>query len=701
MITVNGPNGVTINFPDGTDEATIASVMSKAMGGSAAPSAETPKAPDYGTTNAAARGVAQGVSAGFYDELRGLVEAGGAKSNDPASLYKLIGGAFKYWTGDKAAEKQYDETAKRERAITKTAEEQHPVVSIGGNILGGIALPVGATLNAATLPARMGRGAAVGAGYGALSGLGEGEGAADSMSRAATGAVFGGAVGGAAAPIVEGTIQLGRAALNPVLSNLRGVRDPEGEAARRVVESLRRDVDADPNALTRLTPQEFANTPQASLVDVGGETTRALARSAANTSPEGRMALQGRMDDRYYTQGDRAVDWLNRNFNFPDAAARQEALEQAARSGNNAAYRRAYREGSEGIWSPELERLASSDAVSAAMQKAARNASDESVISGYGAMNPRITFTPDGRMQFNRAPNGMPTYPDLQYWDLVRRELSGAARAAGHGTTEQRRFNAFARAMNEELDRLVPSYQAARQGAAAAFGAENALEAGQNFVTHRMGNREAARELARMTPQERQLFQDGFISRFVDSLRETGDTRNILNKIGESPAARQRLTMVLGQQRATELEAMLRIEGIMNLPRQAVQGNSTTARQLAELGLAGGAVSYGGISAYNMDPANMTAAAVAGALVAGRRHIDQRVAQRVAEMLVSRDPDVFRRGVQAVARNQRMMDSLRAADKRLASVSGQQTPVGLVGPQGPAISRAEEGQPEVPGPLPY
>jgi hypothetical protein len=697
-ITVNGPNGVTINFPDGTDEKTISSVMQQAITGKAA---EKSSAPDKGGADAFARGTAQGLSAGFYDELRGLVEAGGAKANDPASLYKMLSGAYKYWTGDKAAEKQYNETAKRERELTKTAEEQHPVASIGGNILGGIALPVGATANAATLPARMGRGAAVGAGYGALSGVGEGEGAADSLSRGATGLALGGALGGAAPAVFEGALQLGRHTLNPVISNIRGVRDPDGEAARRVVESLRRDVDTDPNALTRLTPQEFANTPQASIIDVGGETTRALARSAANTSPEGRMALSGRLDDRYYTQSDRFVNWLNRSFNYPDAAARQEALENVARTTNRAAYTRAYREGADGLWSPELERLAGSDAVVAAMQRAASKSRDESIVSGYGAMNPRITFSPSGVMQFNRAPNGMPTYPDLQYWDLVRRELSDEAQRAGRGTSDARRLESFARSMNAELDRLVPSYQAARQGAAAAFGAENALEAGQNFVTHRMGNRDAMRELARMTPQERQLFQDGFISRYVDSLRETGDARNILNKIGESPAARERLTMVLGQQRATELEAMLRIEGIMNLPRQAVQGNSTTARQLAELGLAGGAVSYGGISTYNMDPANMTAAAVVGALVAGRRHIDQRVAQRVAEMLVSRDPDVFRRGVQTVARNQRMMDALRSTDKRLASVGGQQTPVGIPALQGPSVSRAEEGEPEVPRPPGY
>ena len=32
-ITVNGPNGVTVNFPDGTDSETIGRVMAQATGG--------------------------------------------------------------------------------------------------------------------------------------------------------------------------------------------------------------------------------------------------------------------------------------------------------------------------------------------------------------------------------------------------------------------------------------------------------------------------------------------------------------------------------------------------------------------------------------------------------------------------------------------------------------------------------------------
>jgi hypothetical protein len=198
------------------------------------------------------------------------------------------------------------------------------------------------------------------------------------------------------------------------------------------------------------------------------------------------------------------------------------------------------------------------------------------------------------------------------------------------------------------------------------------------------------------TATERQLFQDGFISRYIETLNKVGDRRDVLNKIAENPAAREKLNMVLGPRRSQELEAMLRIEGILDLPRQAVKGNSTTARQLVELGVAG---SYGGVSAYQTDPQGIAQSLLLGAFVARGRNTDQRVARRVAEMLVSHDPRVFQQGLNMVARNQRLMDSIRGLDQRIARLGGEQSaraPVPAL--QSMGTGRAEDQQPNVPRP---
>ena len=659
--------------------------------------------PDRGAIDAGARGVAQGLTANFGDEIRGLVEASGANPDEPASVYKLISGALKYWGGDAGAKKSYDEAVQRERELNKTAEEQHPVASVGGNILGAVALPIGAGAGAASLGGRMAVGAGTGAILGGAAGAGEGSGAADRITRGATGAAIGGALGGSAPAVIEGVVQGGRAAFTPLANTIRGIRDPEAEAARRVATGLQRDIQADPNAVNRMTPQEFAASVQsggpATVMDLGGETTRALARSAANTSPEGRAALGRTINERFEGQTGRVTGWLRNTFHFPDAAAQADALETVGRTVNRANYTRAMREGDRSIFSPELDRLMGSPAVVDAMRKASTSGKDRAITQGMGAMRQGVTVE-NGVVTFTRGPNGVPTYPNLAFWDATKRELDDAANAAARAgrNGEAGTLRDLARTLRGELDNHVPSYQQARAGAAHFFDAENALEAGQNFVSKSMTSADARRALAQMSPQERQLFQDGFVSRFIETLDNVGDRRSILNKIAESPAAREKLNIAIGRQRAQELEAGLRVEGIMDLARNAVQGNSTTARQLAELGLAGGTygMSGGGLNPFT-DPAAVVNAALVYGAAKGHGKINEAVSRKVAELLTSSDPAKLVRGIQMVARNNALFSSLRSADRGLARVGGEQA-ANMPVMQAAGIGRAEEQQPNVPRP---
>jgi hypothetical protein len=413
-----------------------------------------------------------------------------------------------------------------------------------------------------------------------------------------------------------------------------------------------------------------------------GTSVHPLARSAANTSPEGRQLLNRAIDDRFEGQSERIADAINSMAHYPNATAQAEALRQSQSAANNVNYARAMQEGSRGIWNPELERMASSNIVADAMKKAASVAQDEAVMGGYAGMNPKISFTPDGRIQFGRGPTGAPTYPDLQFWDLTRRQLSNSAQMAQRtGDMEgARRFGTFAQRLNAILDQEVPSYAAARAGHAAFAGAQDALEAGRNYATQqgfRIDNQAARTAIMRMTPQERQLFQDGFASALVQKIRSMPDRRNVLNSIAGSGAAREQMQIALGPQRAAQVEAMLRVEGVMDLARGAVQGNSTTIRQLAELGLAGGAsATLGGGNPLTGDPASLlNAALMYGALRGGRAGlatVDQRVATQVARLLASNDPAQVRFGAQMLGRNRGLLDNLRRADVALARAGSVQ-----------------------------
>ena len=663
-----------------------------------------------GMGEAIGRGIQQGATFNFGDEITGLKAASGipAAAQTVASVIPganliapVVGAArmgYDALTGGNTATDAYTQASEAQREANNQAQSQRPGSYLAGNVAGAVAVPVGGILNAATMPARIGRGIAVGAGAGGLAGAGEGESAADRASRATFGAGIGGVIGGAAVPVVDAAGALVRSATQPIANTLRGFRDPEGEAARRVVTAMRRDAGAGDLGITapEYAASRAAGTPVAN-VDIGGETTRALARSAANTSPEARGALTRMSDARFETQGPRTASFIQNLVGLPaDAPATREGLKDLARRVNEPLYKRAYEKGADGIWTPEIERLASSEAVVGAMQSALKKVSDENVISGYGAMNPRITFSQDGRIQFNRKPNGMPAYPDLQFWDLTRRELSDAAKNAGYGTSEARRLETLAKSLNKELDRAVPEYGAARGTAARFFDVGDALEAGEAFLTQK-SVKEMAPVWGKMSPVEKTLFAEGFTSSLIDKINKVGDRRSILNAIDNSTDARQRLNMALGPQKANELRAFLRVEGVMDKMRGAL-GNSTTARQLIESGLAGGAtLGYSGDPTTAMSAAGAWMALRYGGKLAGQK-IDQGVARRVGEMLASNDPAILRKGIQLVSKSGGLQKALRAIDDQIAKFGGVQTEKGFIPIQSVSAPRAEDEQPNVNGP---
>jgi hypothetical protein len=207
-----------------------------------------------------------------------------------------------------------------------------------------------------------------------------------------------------------------------------------------------------------------------------------------------------------------------------------------------------------------------------------------------------------------------------------------------------------------------------RQSANHDLGAKDAFEAGQTFVTNKMPTGAARRAIARMSPADKQRFQDGFVSRLLETLRQVPDRRSVVNQIAQSPAARERLAVALGPQRAREVQAMLHVEDILDLARPAAQGGASRARELAELGLAGGADAAGG-EVRNPDPTSIMSAALIYGAARGRHVIDPRAAQQVAGMLTSKDPRQLAMGIRLLASNQRMLAAIQTTDAALGGIA--------------------------------
>ncbi len=581
----------------------------------------------------------------------------------------------------------FSEELGKVREYAKRTEAEHPtaetVGEVGGGIYGmgvaGAAAPAAMGMSG-TLPQMMGRGAVSGAGIGAVDALARGQ---DPTTQGAIGAA-----GGVAGPLVGKGVS---AVAAPVMRTLKGGVDPAGEASRRVAGALKSDAGKGLGA-SEVAAAKKAGQP-AMVMDVGDETTRALARSAANVSPEARSIITKPIEQRFEQQGERLNNWLGTTFHYPNAQAQEAALDKVAKEVNRPAYQRAYEKGSEGMWSPKLEQIASSDSGAAAMQAAIRAAKDEAIVSGYGAMRPNITFTPDGRIQFTKGAKGVPTYPDLQFWDLTRRQLSDAANAAARSgrDSEARRLGTLATDLNKELDRLVPDYKKARQGAAKFFNAENALEAGQAAVTSKMKNREISEGLAKMSPLERQLFQDGYVDRLMQTIRESPDRRDVAGRLLNSEAARERLELAVGPDRAQEFTSFVNIENIMDFARDALK-NSTSVRQLFELGLAGSVATgydkFTGTPIYS--PETIINAALTYGAARGHRMVDQRVAVQIAKMLTSQDPQQLQRALTIVASNPGMKSALENADAAITAT--------IIRGSVPAVLRQEPKQQEQPQP---
>jgi hypothetical protein len=464
-------------------------------------------------------------------------------------------------------------------------------------------------------------------------------------TRAAVSAGVGGAL-----PVVGAAARGVTAAVKYPLNRLQAAVNPDAAAGKAVQSAVAADRAA-PRG-TPLTAQEIVRGRAAGqdlrTMDLGGgEATRALARSAANQSPEARSMLLNVIDERHAGQGPRTAEFVNALVSRPgqqvNSDMTREALETAARSARKPLYDTAYKDGEGGLMTPILTRLAESPAVKTTLP-AAMNTIKNRVAAGLPSTA--------------RGPNGY----TLEFWDIVKRRLGdqeGKLKRSGAKSAALELGN-IRRALTDELDTLVPSYKPARGTAESFFKANNALEAGENFVTGKFRMEAARRALAGMTPQERDLFSEGFASRFIETVRKTGDSRNILNAINASPAARERFTVALGPNRARSMEAFLRVEGIMDLMRNAVSGNSSTARQLVELGLLGA----GGYSYSNEDPHGLLMAALAFGGSRANAAINRRVAERVAKMLLSDNPQQVMQGLKQVGSTP-MLDALRNVDKAL------------------------------------
>lgn len=471
-------------------------------------------------------------------------------------------------------------------------------------------------------------------------------------TRAAISAGLGGVLApGVPSALAKPILDVGKN--NPVTSSFRAVFRPEAEAARKVGQAI----DVDTRTARGLTPDQTTQAlarDDLAIMDTGGEATGRLARAASNLSPEAGNVLNKAVDERFESQATRTLETLRNLVTSPGNAAKtREELEMAARTARAPFYAKAYNEGAGGIMDSALAQLQTAPVMQDALKTAERMVQNR-VATGK-------SISPKGT-------NG----PTLEYWDQVKRALDdkfsslsrSGERAAAADVAEIRTQ------LLDRLDSMVPAYKEARGVAATSFKASNALEAGEKFATQRFENETAKRAVARMTAAEKDLFREGYVSRIIQQVNETPDRRSIVNQLMRSQAERERMTIALGSEsKAREFEAFVRVEGIMDDMRKWVQGGSPTAKNLMDiLGFTVGGATGGYLSGDYLNPSNVMVGALGVILSRGggavRNRINANVANKVAQMLVSKDPAVMDKAIKQVAYSP-MLNAIRSVDELL------------------------------------
>lgn len=502
-------------------------------------------------------------------------------------------------------------------------------------------------------------------GIGTADSLARGEKPTDALAENALPAAAAGAL-----PVVGAGLRMALKGAGNAVRPIATAFNRENEVTKRLGAAIATDQKAGA-AMTRADEAVAANSNIPVMnADRFGSATRGLARTAANISPDAKGQFVRTIEDRFKGQSGRAVDFVKGLMNGAvDDLGLHDQLRAAADKANSIAYGRAYSDpAARAVWTPEIKQLMQSDQFRAAISAAESRGTDKAAISGVKAVRNPFVFGPNGSVTLKTNPDGSRALPSLQFWNQVKINLDSAIDAAKPTPTNagDRALYSDLTAMKQKLvgalDAAVPSYKAARSGASGFFGAEDAIDAGRKALGTRYQIPELERAYAKLNPAEKTAAAVGYASELVDRFKGSGDHRNFIGQFFDSPEARAKNELFLGPARARQLEAYVRVEGIVDQLRGAVTGNSTTAQQLIAAGVLGGAGGYFG-SGGNIQ-AGMTAASLAalgrrGMQVLGKR-VDEQVMQRIAEILVSQNPKELTRAIENAALSKAHMAALEA-----------------------------------------
>ena len=603
MIEVELPNGQIVEFPDNTADDVIKSALGKyAKSNKPAPDGSLPlvgpnagtiepyqqslferamtsvrgsgvipgsNIQDFRSVGAAARSAGNAATFGFGDEIR-------------AAGNSLTG------VGGEQGFDSYGDNLKRQEARTKfdkaTRTTATTLGTVGGSVAGGAGVvKSGLNLlkNAKTLPQAIGLASADGTLYGALSGAGHAE-QGERLSGGTRGAISGGIVGAGSTALLGGAPVLAGAVKSKIQQNIGTL---ESQATARIASALK----GNPQAATAL--DDLGS--ESALMDVMGERGRAMARSASNASPEAREALEGFSNTRMAGQPDRLTDKLLAASGLKNPQSVDEimgAAQAQARPNINQAYEKARALGHD-INPAQFDDIFQSQIASKANKSGQRLAQERLIAEG-----------------------GVGKPSQLSVLDETKKTLDGLGQPnlGQPQTNEQAIASLLAKRVRDRTDQALPEYGGARQLAQNLRQQEDAISLGAQGAKPRVAS-DFSRQVGDVSPEFKGDVAQGYASGKIDQILNKRSTAGVTDALFGSPRQQEALRSALGP-RAAGVEGQITIEKAFANTHKALTGNSTTARQMAEMGLSSATGAGLGYAAGG-DMQSAGAGAIAGALM--------------------------------------------------------------------------------------
>jgi hypothetical protein len=470
--------------------------------------------------------------------------------------------------------------------------------NVGGVLAQALAMPASA---AASLGGRMAVSGAQAAGIGAGEAAIESRGDIGEIGKGAGFGFVGGAVGQGAG---EGAVRLGRMLVDP-LRGLAKSGPVDQQATARVLLAAKRAGIDDATASAKLA--ELG--PDGFLADVMGNYGQSLARSSSNLSPEARTLLESASKERLGGQTTRLVDALRGaggravgdsvdEINANIALASRPAIRSAYKTAQEAGY---------DLPRAPFEDILASPKVQSALKQAEAEIRDR--VAVYGP---------------NEA-------SQLAVYDAAKKILDRMGWKEGDDIAK-----ALAAKLRNAVDENIPEYGGARQLAQGVKKQQEAVELGAAIAGRKVDG--AQLSAARNSPLQGSVAQGYSVSK-INEIENMKPGQSALDLLTGTKRGREALAAALGP-KADDVMRQVQAERQFLSFDRGLTGNSSTARQLAELGMVTGAGAAGGYLT-GFDP--MQAGSVAGLAALGKRG-----GSKLLEALASRNeaavaPEVARR----------------------------------------------------------